>query len=170
MNFLTGFSLKDAIYGGIIIALISGGLWFIHHERSIGAAEEVAAVQRASAKVQAAAEKKIIAQTKQYKKAQTQDETTYETNLSLARTQRDSDRARLERLLHRQADRCSTYPVLRGSPSEPAPQSQVRQGAEGSESLSGALGSDAVGLAKAVRDLSASLEVCEAERSALTGK
>ena len=47
MNFLTGLSVKDFIYGGIIIALITGGLWFIHHERVIGAQKEIAVVKAA---------------------------------------------------------------------------------------------------------------------------
>jgi DNA polymerase III delta prime subunit len=46
LSFLKGFSLKDGIYAAIIIALISGFIWYSHHERVIGAHKEVALVAR----------------------------------------------------------------------------------------------------------------------------
>lgn len=68
MNFLTGLSVKDFIYGGIIIALITGGIWFIHHERVIGAQKEIAVVKAA----ERANQKKVDAINAHYTKLEAQ--------------------------------------------------------------------------------------------------
>ena len=68
MNFLTGLSVKDFIYGGIIIALMAGGFWFIHHERVIGAHKEITLVKAA----EKAQQKKVDAINAHYAKLEAQ--------------------------------------------------------------------------------------------------
>ncbi len=170
MNFLTGFSLKDAIYGGLIIALLAGFGWYTYHERAIGAAHQLAAVKRASLKAEKAANEKIAKQTAQYTVQKNKVVISYEQKLNLARAQHSSDRTKLERLLNSNARSCSSNELLRGPSGAPTAGSPVQEGTQGSSALPRALGSDALGLAKAVRVLNASLNACEAERNSLTGK
>jgi hypothetical protein len=48
--------LKDWIYCGIIVLLIAGGLWYHHHVLELGIADQIAADNKATAKVQAQAQ------------------------------------------------------------------------------------------------------------------
>ncbi len=46
--FLAGLGMKDALYGALIVGLLSYGAWFVHHERGIGAQRVEASDARAA--------------------------------------------------------------------------------------------------------------------------
>jgi len=66
MPFLSLIPIKDWIYLGAIVALLSVFGWYTVHERHIGAQHELEAVQKASAKTQAEAQAQIDELDKSY--------------------------------------------------------------------------------------------------------
>jgi hypothetical protein len=61
MGALAMIPFKDWIYGGVIVALLAGFGWYTVHERNLGAAHEVAALQASSEKIQQETDKKTTA-------------------------------------------------------------------------------------------------------------
>lgn len=150
---------KDLLYCAIIIAAGSGFWWYTVHERHVGAAKNMAAVQAASKKADTVAQKKIAQLTAQHTEDVSNIEDHYETLIKSADAQHDSD---LERL----------HNAARGSTTD----SHV-ESSSGSQSAADlwrqrfvSVGDVSEQLATALRKDDAALKACYAERDSLTGK
>lgn len=167
MPFLTLLKLipiRDWLYAAITIAAV---IWFLHHdhvERNIGAARITAAVQVATAKAQAAAQKKIDSLNVTHADDVAQIEDQYEKAI------RDND-----------ASHATDLQRLRNRAARDSPASQVLDGSKGGEAT-GKAGTGSVAslgsvpaeltlnMADALRADDAALDKCYADRDGLTGK
>ena len=156
---------KDWLYGGIIVALLVGFGWYTHRERSIGAANELAAVQTASAKEQENAREAIIALNAHYAATVAAIQETQNVQLKAAA----ADSATLAgRLRNYEANRSCPRPVLAGSPA--APTGSASSPGSDSSVESGSVESDLEALIAAAEHDNAAITAERAERDSLTGK
>jgi hypothetical protein len=157
---------KDLFWGGIVVALLIGFGFFVHHERSLGAAHEVAALKISSDKLVAAAAKQVQETASNYAATVAALQEKTDATLKADAVQHDSD---AQRLREYNAYR-SEHPSLGSAASSPGSQNQGTSGPAESYRLLDTLEPVAVGLADADRDLSVELKACMADRDALTGK
>lgn len=151
---------KDWLYGGIIVALLIGFGWYTHRERSIGAANELAAVQTASAKEQENAREAIIALNAHYAATVAAIQETQNAQLKAAA----ADSATLAgRLRNYEANRSCPRPVLAGSPAAPA-------GSASSPGSDSSVESAVERVIAAAEHDNAVIDAERAERDSLTGK
>jgi hypothetical protein len=155
---------RDYAYAALAAAAIV--FWFHHDavEQKKGAAHEIAAVQAATAKVQAAAEAQIKQKDSEYASNLAKVTSGYEEELSLDAGQHDAD---LQRLRDADTSHSSAHSAVGSAgPAHAGP-------APGTASAGG-LGSVpadiALGLADALRHDDAELKECWADRDELTGK
>ena len=87
--------LKDWLYVAAILTVIVGLTSYTVHERRVGAAHEVAALKASSDKLNAAADAKIAALTKEHAATVAQVESKLDAQLQSALTQHDADLKRL---------------------------------------------------------------------------
>lgn len=166
MALLSLIPFKDWVYGGIIAALIAGGIYYTHHERVVGAAHEVAALKASSDKLNAQADAKVAQLTAQHSQEVTSIQETLNAQLKTASTLHASD---VQRLREYDSYRHSNPSVGSAAAGSDADQSGTK-GAEGSADIFDQLESVALDLATADREGSAALNACIADRNALTGK
>lgn len=150
---------KDYVYGAIIAALLGWFGWYTYHERHVGAQETVAAVQKASKKAEATAEKQVQKLTNEHAADVAAIEDKYEGMLSDAD---DAHNADLQRLHDAERYRQANSAVAR-TLSAPA---QAPSGTDSTKRLE----SISAELADALRKDDAALEACYADRDSLTGK
>lgn len=151
---------KDWLYGGIIVALLIGFGWYTHRERSIGAANELAAVQTASAKEQENAREAIIALNAHYAATVAAIKVVQNAQLQIAAT----DSAVLtQRLRNYEANRSCPRPVLAGSPAASA-------GSASSPGSDSSVESAVERVIAAAEHDNAVIDAERAERDSLTGK
>lgn len=158
--------LKDWIYGGIIVALLAGFGVYTVHERHLGAAHEVAALQKSSAALQAKAQEHIIEVAKAYTDSFNANEEKLNAQLQAASDQHDSD---AQRLRDYDAYRSAHSAVARAANAPATPVS----GASGTDDLEQRIASleqVALSLADADRQIEAALAACIRDRDSLTGK
>jgi hypothetical protein len=158
--------IKDWVYSGIIIAILAGFGWYTIHERDIGKADEVAALQKSSQALQAKAAAHVAQVAKAYSTASSVNLENLNAQLKAASDQHDSD-----------AQRLREYDAYRRA--HPAVASAQTGSGAGSSGGSGTIEDDgrfasleqvALQLATAGREVSAALSACMADRNALTGK
>ena len=159
--------VKDWCYIGAIVALLIGFGVFVHHERSVGAANELHSVQTASAKVQAAADKKIADLTAQHAATVVAIQVKQNAQLKAAST----DSADLSRRLRDyEAGHSCPGPVLAGASAAPASSAAGAGGNSQAQSGPGAVESDLEALIAAAEHDTAVVNAERSERDSLTGK
>ena len=159
--------LKDWLYCGAIAALLIGFGVFVHHERSVGAANELHSVQTASARVQAAADKKIADLTAQHAATVAAIQETQSVQLKAAA----ADSATLAgRLRDYEAGHSCPGPVLAGASAAPASSAAGAGGNSQTQGGPGAVESDLEALIAAAEHDTAVVNAERSERDSLTGK
>lgn len=158
--------IKDWIYLGAILALLAGFGVFVHHERTVGAAHEIAALQQSSQKLQAAADAKVAQLTAQHTADITANKVVYETQLTALSSQRASDAQRLREYDAYRRARPSVPDTANG----PGAATVIPGSAVGSVQRDERLEQVALDLANAAGDAAAALKSCMAERDTLAGK
>ena len=153
-------TIRDYVYGTLIAGIVGWFTWYTIHERHLGAAKELAAVQAENARVTKAAEDRIAQLTAQYDAAQKQRDEIYANALVSERSAHDADLARLRNAADHQS-----HPVLPGSGG-----AEGKPDAAGGTESFGGLGGVALELADALRHDDDLLNTCRAERAALAGK
>ena len=164
LAFITG--IRGYLYAGLAVGLIGTFGWYTYHERSLGAAHEAVAVEKASAKVQAEADAKIAALVAAHTKEVATIQETINAQIKAANDQHDSDS---QRLRDYDAYRNSHQPV-RSATSTPADSKPGNTVPDVSGDSLGSLEQVALGLTDAVKSLMLSLNACMAERNDLVGK
>jgi len=155
---------RDYVYAALVAAAIV--FWFHHDavEQKKGAAHEIAAVQAATAKVQAAAEAQIKQNDSEYASNLAKVTSGYEEELSLDAGQHDAD---LQRLRDADKSHSGAHPAVGSA-------GPAHAGSATGTASTGGLGKVpaelALELADALRHDDAQLKACWAERDGLTGK
>lgn len=154
---------KDWLYIAAIVALLSSFTAYTIHERHVGAAHQLAAVARASAKAEAAAKQQIQDLTDQHSRDVTAITGAYNHAIQTASVERDSD---LKRLRDFDAYR-KAHPALDGAGGSVTSDGAGGQSADGLGAVPAGLAAE---LADALRQDDAALRACYADRDSLTGK
>lgn len=158
--------IKDWLYTGIIAALLIGFWYYTVHERELGAAREMAALQASSAKLQVAAQKQVAETAANYATTLNTIQEKQSDEIKMAAAQHDADARSLlyydtYRRLHPALGSPASGPGTAGAGSSVAPTDDGRFSS---------LEQVALGLAGAARSDAGSLTACMADRDALTGR
>ena len=166
MNPLALLPIRDWLYVGAIVSLLIAFGIYTHHERSVGAAREVAAYTAASQKAEAAAEKRITTLNTQH----AAEVAAVEEKLSEANKANDALAARDAQRLREFAAYRQSHARVAGAPAvAAAPAAGANGPQQGSDSLT-SLGNVAQQLADAARYLDSALTACQNDRQSLVGK
>lgn len=166
MALLSLIPFKDWVYGGIIVALLIGFGVFVHHERTVGAAHEVAALQKSSQELIAKETAHVALVAKTYAAAAAATQGDLDAKIQAADAQHTSD---AQRLREYSAYR-STHPDVASPAGASRNNGAGTSGAGQGEDFVASLGQSGVALADALRDTSAALSACMKDRNDLTGK
>ena len=155
--------LKDWIYLGVIVALLAAFGGYTVHERRAGAAHEITALQKSSAKLTADADKKIATLTAAHAATLKKVLSDHDAQIAADTSQHNSDLARLRdadayRRQHPAVSSAAQSSGTTATGSDNA--SQVDGSIERLEQVS-------ANLADALRDSNATLSACMVERSSL---
>lgn len=157
---------KDLLYGGLIVALLIGFGVFVHHERALGAAHEVATLQASSAKLNAAADAKVAALTAAHNQENEENATVREAQLRAGvalSAQLGSVRNSFDAYRR-------SHPDVAGPAGGPAAAGGGECGATSCGDLASQLLQAGSDLARSNADLSAVLQSAQRDRDSLTGK
>jgi hypothetical protein len=155
--------LKDWVYLGVILALLAAFGGYTIHERRAGAAHEITALQKSSAKLTADADKKIATLTAAHAATVEQVVKENDAKIAAANTEHSSD---LERLREYDAYR-RQHPTV-SSASQPAgTTSPGSSGTVADSDIVSRLGGVGAELAEALRVSDAALSACMVERSSI---
>ena len=155
--------LKDWIYLGVIVALLAAFGGYTVHERRAGAAHEITALQKSSAKLTADADKKIATLTAAHAATLKKVLSDHDAQITADTSQHNSDLARL-----RDADAYRRQHSAISSAAQPP--GATAAGSSGPSQDNGGielLEQVSANLADALRDSSATLTACMVERSSL---
>jgi len=158
--------IKDWVYVGVIVALLTAFGIYTVHERHEGEAHEIAALKKSSDALQAKEAAHVIAVAKAYADSANANEEKLNAQLQAAADQHNSD-----------ADRLREYDAYRRTHKDVgSPQTGSGTDGAGNQSTSGyedqlaSLEQVALGLATAGREMNAALTACMADRNSLVGK
>lgn len=155
--------LKDWIYLGVIVALLAAFGGYTVHERRAGAAHEITALQKSSAKLTADADKKIATLTAAHAATLKKVLDDHDTQIAADTSQHNADLARL-----RDADAYRHQHPAISSAAQPSGTAAAGSGVAGQDGGSiERLEQVSANLADALRDSSAALSACMVERSSL---
>lgn len=157
---------KDLAYGAAIITLLIGAGVFVHHERALGAAHELAALKASSDKLNKAADAKVAALTADHnqeneenaniREAQLRAGVALSAQLSSVRNQFDAYRR--------------SHEAVGGAAGGPAAAGSGECGAQSCGDLASQLLQAGSDLARSNADLTAVLQSAQRDRDSLTGK
>lgn len=159
--------LKDYLYGALVSALLIAFGVYTHHERTVGAAHTIAAVEAESNRQKQVTAAAVKATATQYTAQISQVKSVYETQITAAASQHDSDAVKLRNYETRHN---GSNPVLQGSSNGPSPASGIPSSAPEGNVSNDPVRESTPELADAVRTLDAALSMCVADRNSLTGK
>ena len=160
LSFLKKIPAKDLLYSGALVAAFTWFLWYSHHERAVGAANQLAAVTKASDDATKKATTRVDELTAAHAKDLSEIEDRYETLIQKSDAAHDDDLARLRKY---EAGSGKT-PTHVESSAVPDTSADLWKG------RFARLGDVSAELAVALRKDDAALESCYAERDFLTGK